>query len=112
MTGNAKELLKLIQEYPELPIVPMVDREIVGDDCSIWWVGEWGGCKKTKYYSGRDYVHFYDDDKENALTDMVGCEYCKTLDGKDIFDDLSDDEWDALYESLPWIECIVVYITI
>ena len=30
--GKIKELLKHIQENPDLPIVPMVDGEIVGSD--------------------------------------------------------------------------------
>ena len=110
MTENTKELLKLIQENPKLEIVPIVDSEIVADDCG-YWLGKWGHCEKTKYYLGRNRIHFYDDDKEDSLNDMVGCKYCKTLDGRDIYDDLSDDEWDALYESLPWVECIAVYIT-
>ena len=110
MTENTKELLKLIQENPDLEIVPMVDSEVVADDGG-YWLGNWGYCEKTKYYSGRDRIHFYDDDKDDALADMVGCKYCQTLDGRDIYDDLSDAEWDALYESLPWVECIVVYIT-
>ena len=33
-----------------------------------------------------------------------------TPDGEDIYD-LSDEEWDELYKSIPWIKCIVVYIT-
>lgn len=111
MTNNIKDLLKLIQENPDLPIVPMVDQEIVADDNATWWLGKWGRCVKTKYYSGRDYIHFYDDDVEDALNDMVGCKYSETKDGRDIYD-LTDVEWDVLYESLPWIECIVVYITI
>lgn len=109
MTENIKELLKLIQENPDLEIVPMVDYEVVGDDYGFW-LGKWGYCRKTKYYSGRDRIHFYDDDKEDSLNDMVGCKYSETKDGRDVYD-LPDAEWDALYESLPWVECIVVYIT-
>lgn len=110
MTRETEELLKLIQENPDLEIVPMVDEEIVADSGYAWWLGKWGHSKKTKYYSGREYIHFYDDDKEDALNDMVGCKYSKTKDGRDVYD-LSDAEWDALYESLPWVECIAVYIT-
>ena len=110
MTNNIKDLLTLIQENPDLPIVPMVDQEIVADECYTWWLGKWGRCEKTKYYSGREYIHFYDDDVEDALNDMVGCKYSETKDGRDIYD-LTDVEWDVLYENLPWIECIVVYIT-
>lgn len=110
MTREAKKLLKLIQENPDLEIVPIVDSEVVADDGCVWWLGKWGHSEKTKYYSGREYIHFYDDDKEDALNDMVGCKYSETKDGRDVYD-LSDAEWDALYESLPWVECIVVYVT-
>ena len=34
MNENTKNLLEIIQQNPDLPIVPMVDAEIVnGDDC-------------------------------------------------------------------------------
>lgn len=38
---NREELFKLMQENPELPVVPMVDGEIPGDDCG-YWLGSWG----------------------------------------------------------------------
>ena len=38
---NREELFRLIKENPELPIVPMVDAEIVADDCG-YWIGAWG----------------------------------------------------------------------
>lgn len=36
------ELMKLAQENPELPIVPIVDSEIVEDDGYARWLGSWG----------------------------------------------------------------------
>ena len=107
---KTEELLKLIQENPDLPVVPMVDYEIVGDDSCTWWLGSWGRCEVNEYYCGRERVHFKDDDEEDVLTDMVGCKYSCDPQGRDIFD-LSDEEWDKLYASIPWIKCIVVYIT-
>ena len=104
------EIIKLIEENPDLPVVPMVDTEVVADDCYGWWLGRWGKSEVTEYYEGRDHVHFKDDDEEDVLTDMIGCNYSETKDGRDIFD-LSDEEWDALYKSIPWTKCIVVYIT-
>ena len=103
------EIIKLIEENPDLPIIPMVDSEVVADD-SGYWVGKWGRCEVTEYYSGREYIHFRDDDKEDALNDMVGCKYGYDSHGRDIYD-LTDEEWDALYESLHWVKCIAVYIT-
>ena len=40
--SKAENLLQLIKENPDLPIVPMVDQEIVADDCCTWWIGKWG----------------------------------------------------------------------
>ena len=103
------EIIKLIEENPDLPIVPMVDSEVVADDGG-YWLGKWGRCEVTEYYRGREYIHFRDDDEEDVLNDMVGCKYGYDSQGRDIYD-LSDAEWDALYKSIPWTKCIVVYIT-
>ena len=35
-TDNLKELFKLIEKRPDLPIVAMVDSEIVADDGGFW----------------------------------------------------------------------------
>ena len=104
------KIIKLIEENPDLPIVPMVDSEVVADDCG-YWKGEWGSCEVTEYYEGRERIHFKDfDDEEDVLNDLVGCKYSHDPHGRDIYD-LSDDEWDKLYKSIPWVKCIVVYIT-
>lgn len=103
------EIIKLIEENPDLPIVPMVDNEVVADDCGCW-LGKWGHCEVTEFYSGREYIHFRDDDEEDVLNDLAGCRYGHDPQGRDIYD-LSDDEWDKLYNSIQWVKCIVVYIT-
>lgn len=103
------KIIKLIEENPDLPIVPMVDSEVVAEDCG-YWLGKWGRCEVTEYYEGRERIHFKDDDEEDVLNDLVGCEYSHDPHGRDIYD-LSDDEWDKLYNSIQWVKCIVVYIT-
>ena len=108
---NIEQLLQLIKDNPDLPIVPMVDSEIVGDDCCQNWLGKWGRSEVTEYYSGREYIHFKDDDEEDVLSDLVGCDYYCDPQGNDITD-LSDEEWDKLYKSIQWTRCIVVYITL
>ena len=35
-------LLELVKQNPDLPILPMVDSEIVGDDGYCRWMGSWG----------------------------------------------------------------------
>lgn len=108
--NKTDELFKLIKDNPGLPIVPMVESEIVADDCGSYWLGSWGTSKVTEYYCGRERVHFKDDDMEDVLSDMDGCMYGMTEDGRDIYDDLTDDDWQEIWEALPWIKAIVVYI--
>ena len=106
---KTEELLELIKENPDLPVVPMVYGEIVGDDSYLYWLGRWGNSEVTEYYMGHEKVHFKDDDEEDVLNDLTGCKYGCDPQGRDIYE-LSDEEWDALYKSIPWVKCIVVYI--
>lgn len=58
---NREELFRLMQKNPELPIVPMVDYEIVADDIGRW-LGSWGGSYIGEYLIGEEQVHFREDD--------------------------------------------------
>ena len=104
------EIIRLIRENPDLPIIPMVNEEVVADDSYTYWMGSWGRAEVTEYYCGEERVHMKDDDEEDVLADMVGCRYYCTKDGRDITD-LTDEEWNELYASIPWTKAIVVYIT-
>ena len=110
MSKNLEEFLRLIQENPDLRIIPMIHEEIVADDCYSWWMGEWGHAEVNEIYRGREHIHFKTDDEEDVLCDMVGCKYGDTKDGRDVYD-LSDEEWIELFNSLEWEKVIVVYIT-
>ena len=61
MNDNIKELLELINENPELPIICMVESDIVGDDYDRWMaqIG-WSVIGEVAAYNGR----FYDDRDE------------------------------------------------
>ena len=109
MESKTQELLRLIKENPNLPVVPMVEGEVCGDDSSLW-LGSWGDSELNEYYVGRERVHFKGDDVEDVLYDMEGCRYGCDKIGRDL-DTLSDEEWGHLYAAIPWVRCIVVYIT-
>lgn len=101
---NYDDLFRLMRENPDLPVLPMVDGEIPGDDCG-YWLGAWGTSCLDEYLVGSDRVLFKSDD--------------------DIFDVLErflpDDEYYGLpdvesecrkvYDALPWKKAIIVYIT-
>lgn len=106
---NIKTLLELIKENPELPIVPMVDAEIVGDGYGRW-SGTWGKAMVDRYVIadiGWEARIIFESDGdvlealEKYLTD-------------DEFERLSDDEaeWQKIYDGLPWIKAIIVNIDV
>ena len=109
---NKEILLQLMTEYPKLPVVPLVDTEVVAAGDYAYWMGELGRVKIAYYYLGREYIHIKDeDDEEDVLNDLVGCKYSCDFEGRDIYE-LSDEEWDKLYKSIPWTKAIIVRITV
>lgn len=105
MNEKTARLLELVKENPELPIVPMVDAEIVcGDDFGTY-MGGFGAARVDSYIiDPHNMVQFKSDDD---VIDVL--ERC-----------LSEAEFDALpeaesecrpiYDALPWKEAIIVDI--
>lgn len=109
---NLKELFELIKEHPDLPIVPMVDADIVADD-SGYWLGGWGSASIDKYLPHEYGIIFY----EQGRPDVV-----------DIFEKFFDYEKCGISEEMPdsealpimrekvdsldWIEAIIINITL
>lgn len=106
---NIQNLLKLIQENPELPIVAMVDGEVVGGDEYGYWVGKFGKARVDEYLMPRDGreddgIYFKSDDDVYDVLERY----------------LPEEEWEALpesvdecrprYDALPWVKAIIVYI--
>ena len=99
---NRSKLFRLMAENPDLPVAPMVDGEIPGDDGG-YWLGAWGNSRVDEYLlvSNRDLVVFKSDDDvlERCLSD-------------DMFEKLpgSKEECRPIYDALPWIKAIIVNI--
>lgn len=77
--SNTKELLKLIAENPNLPVIPLVAYEVVGDD-SGKWVGSFGFSYVGEYTLYNDC--FYDDreDFKEAYFNYNSEDLCKQFD--------------------------------
>lgn len=104
---SREELFRLMQENPELPVVPMVDGEIPGDDCG-YWLAAWGSARVDEYLlvSNCERVVFKsDDDVFDVLERYLSYEE---------FEKLPETEAECRphYDALPWIKAIIVYINL
>lgn len=100
--SNYSNLFWLMMEHPELPVVPMVEYDIVADDSCRWWLGQWGRAAITEYLVTDERIYFKDDDMEDVLAGVK--EY------RDKWEDMTEEEMRTVFDGLPWIKCIVVYI--
>ena len=106
MNEKITELLRLIKENSDLPILPMVDGEICAGDDYGYWSGSWGTARVDEFLISKhnDSIHFKSDD--------------------DVFDvlerNLTDEEFEKLpetesecrpyFDALPWKKAIIVFI--
>ena len=104
---NFEELIRLKEENPNLPIVPMVDCEILmGDECCRW-MGAWGGSSIEEYLIGKERVYFREDDDGYEVETLVSEVF-----GYDAYEAMSDEEADKAYAEMPRKRAIIVNIDI
>lgn len=105
MDENIKKLLALIEQNPGLPIVPMVDAEICGDDYGTY-MGVWGAARVDEYIiaKGDGLVLLKSNDDVFDVLERV-------LPGED-FEALLEAEAEcrSAYDALPWTKAIIVDI--
>lgn len=105
---NREALFALMHDHPDLPVVPMVHTEVVAADDYAYWMGGWGSSEITKFYLGDEKVHFYEPDDLDEV-----CQALNDVPYTESYEDAYERE-DAvnleLYNALPWVEAIVVYI--
>lgn len=103
----------MIRENPTLPVVPMVNEEVVADDSHSWWLANFGMCSIDSYYSDEKHERVWlKADDEDDLLDMWADEHYEEL------KDLSNAEAEKVVnsrgkewsENLPWVKAIMVYI--
>lgn len=99
---NTQKLLQLAAENPDLPIVPMVDYDVVGDGYGFW-LGEFGHCEVGEYalYSDRYY------DERDELKDDYYCTNTEDFEG--FTDDDLEKALDLATDHM-WTKAIIVYI--
>jgi hypothetical protein len=78
--------LKLVRKNPTLPIVPMVDSDIVAEDCGYWMgafgsasVGEYA-CYDDRFFDDREeFKERYYDNNDDELCEMFNFVPCMTF---------------------------------
>lgn len=107
---NTNEFIRLVQENPNLPIIPMVNAEVVCNDYYGWWLGSFGYCEVTEYAC----VNMYNEDRYVTRDDLDEIEEYFMNELLDEDETLSAEEVEALAieraEALDWTKAIVVYI--
>lgn len=88
------KLERLSEEHPDLPIITLVDTEVVADSSHSWWLSKINGVHIDKYYVGEEFVYLYSISEYDDI----------------FYADVSVEEADRRFEELPWIEAIVVEV--
>ena len=108
MNENIKHLIQLMDEHPNLPVIPMVGQDIVADSFGEW-TAEVGEAEIRKLCIYEDAVIFYD---ENTLktAGLLELDY----DALGLPDSMSSGEANrrlkTFIDSLDWLEAIIVHI--
>lgn len=103
---NREKLLQLIRENPELPVVAMVDSEVVADTGYGCWTGAFGYVHIAEYVIGLTRIHFREEDDPSA----VECAVRDVLDYGSREDIKTEKQELEACRKLPWIKAIIVNI--
>ena len=108
MNENIKEILKLIDEHPDLPVVPMVGQDIVAD-CTGEWVANFGKAEVKKMCIYGEKVIFRE--WKNAIDTLEAFE----SEGLIVREESKKREEtiaiiNSYLDELVWLEAIIVHI--
>ena len=105
MKDNIKDLLRLMEEHPDLPVIPMVGQDIVAD-CTGEWVASFGKAEVKKMCIYGENVIFRED--KNAIKTVEALE----LEGltEDRTREESIEKLNGYLDELEWLEAIIVHI--
>lgn len=105
-----KKLTKLHEEHPELPVVTMVDTEVVPSDEFSFWLSKIRDVDVKKYMVVDGEVLFYEDmDYDNAWR-MYDYSYIRSKIDQYMSEEEVVDVLVELYEKAQWKEAIVIWV--
>ena len=101
------KLFRLMQENPDLPVVPMVDGEI---GCDAWYnlcIGSLGYSCIREYIVINKCVYLREDDDPYEIDWLLSEKY-----GRDYCVGMTVEHKVEAYASLPWVKAIIVDINL
>ena len=105
MNDNIKEILKLIEEHPDLPVIPMVGQDIVAD-CIGEWVAHFGKAEVKKMCIYGEKVIFREE--KNAIKTVEALELEGLTEGRTREESI--EKLNGYLDELDWLEAIIVHI--
>ena len=105
MNENIKEILKLIDEHPDLPVIPMVGQDIVAD-CTGEWVAHFGKAEVKKMCIYGEKVIFREE--KNAIKTVEALELEWLTEGRTREESI--ERLNGYLDELDWLEAIIVHI--
>ena len=102
---NTQELLRLIHENPDLPVVPLVSDDAVSSDYN-YTAASFGGSRVDEYLVCKKYDRILFKSENDVFGTL---EYYLS---DEEFEELPVDESDCrpFYDALPWTKAIIVFI--
>lgn len=105
MNNNIKALIQLMDENPDLPIIPVVGQDIVAD-CTGEWVAHFGKAEIKKMCIYGEKVIFRED--KNAIKTVEALELEGLTEGR--AREESIEKLNGYLDELEWLEAIIVHI--
>ena len=105
MNDNIKTLIQLIDEHPDLPVIPMVGQDIVAD-CTGEWVAHFGKAEVKKMCIYGEKVIFREE--KNAIKTIEALELEGLTEGRTREESL--EKLNRYLDELEWLEAIIVHI--
>jgi len=105
MNENIKALIQLIDEHPDLPVIPMVGQDIVAD-CTGEWIANFGKAEVKKMCIYGEKVVFREE--KNAIKTVEALELEGLTEGRAREESL--EKLNGYLDELEWLEVIIVHI--
>lgn len=105
MNDNIKHLIQLMDENPDLPVIPMVGQDIVAD-CTGEWVAHFGKAEIKKMCIYGENVIFREE--KNAIKTVEALELEWLTEGRTREESI--ERLNGYLDELDWLEAIIVHI--